>query len=169
MELKGTVFFKEEVSNNEIGRPVGVSSTGVIVYQFPGTGESVAEIPFSEITEIRIARESRVWRVIATTGAFLGCAAIGTLASLTLIKWLEGKVRLVGVGAFLFAVGCPFLLIGCLVTPFLYFSRLGYYFHIRCGNKRGKYYFNPKDWDAKNSDIRKFLDSSGHVVSFPEP
>lgn len=166
MSEDSTVYFKEAVSESQNGRPVGICPDGVLAWNFPGFRTGLAIIPFSQIDQIIVTRESRGWRIITTTGAFIGCAFGGYSATALLGGWLDGKVRL-GLGGIFVALSGPILLISCFVTPFWYFTRLGYYFHIQVGKKRGKYYFSPSDWDAKKANIRTLLDAAGRGVEFP--
>ena len=91
------ILFSDKVSNHEIGKPVGVSSTGVITYQFGNTEKSLSILPWSEIDEIRVTRETRTWRVLTTIGMLLSCATYGFVGLSALGfrtlggEYLEGK------------------------------------------------------------------------------
>ncbi len=54
------IYFKEELTDNEKGRPVGLDDRGVMVWKFPERVDALAIIPYDEIDEVCLERESRM-------------------------------------------------------------------------------------------------------------
>ncbi len=161
------MLFKETAGESDNGRPVGISTDGIIFYNFPKSKESITEVPYSQIEKIEILPESRLRRIMTTTALVLGCAALGIMSLAAFGDWLDGELRIGGIGAIFIIFAWPVLLIGAVCSFFGYFTSLGFYLSVQSGRHRGKYYFDRKDWNSKKEMLQTYLADSGHLVQFP--
>ncbi|MEL6896383.1 MAG: hypothetical protein AAFP90_09800 [Planctomycetota bacterium] len=159
------VFFTEQVSSSENGKPVGICTNGVMTWNFPGypSDQSLVIIPYQSIDRIELARESRGWRIVTNTGLILASLVGGGFLCLVLGSVLSGEGQVGPVLALASFLG-PFALLASLILPFRYFSTLGYYFKITVGKKSGSFYFEPSDWEKKGPRIKEILDLTNHKL-----
>jgi hypothetical protein len=166
-----TVEFVTQVKKSDKNLPVGVSPVGIQVYGYtdqPGYSDSVLTIPFHSIDEVRVVKETRLRRVITTTGLLILSLAYGCFGCLVGYNLLQGKI--VGMGllfAVFFSITGPLCLIGALISPLTYFTRLGHYLHFRVGRRWMRRYFEPKFWDEHGSQISDLIARNGRSVTLP--
>ncbi len=158
------ILFVEFAADQHRGRPVGMMPEGVLVYHFPGLSRDVEIVPFDQIDCILFSRETRVRRIwnslwLATAMTALGLAGLAFFDRL----FVSGGASFDGLSisatilTFLVAIVGPF---GLLTVPWWLakcFTRLGVQLAITSQRKKGKYLFEPKDWEEKEPAIRKLL------------
>lgn len=152
------VDFVTDVNKSAKNLPVGISPDGVRVFGYtdkPGFTDTVLTIPFGSIDEARIVKETRLRRVLTTTGWLVALIAYGAFGSLVGYNLLQGRVT--GTGAILFGVTGPLALLCTLFAPFVYFTRLGYFLHIRVGRRWMRCEFQPAFWDEHGEQVSGYL------------
>ena len=150
----GRILFKDEIGSGEHNKPVAMNADGVYVYQ-----NELTHFRFDEMDKVVIASETRLWRVITTTGMLLCATLLAILGIGNFEPLMDGRIR--GLGAVFIVFGG----IGCaLMGPFLvirYFMKLGTYFSVHINGNRHTYFFESCEWNERKELVTETIRNAG--------